>query len=76
MPGRYGGVICGKGNCWESAVKTEELDSPLRGRILYMEVDGIVTHTCVKKTAGISWRFHISHRDLMAASGRNECLRK
>ncbi len=38
MPGRYGGVICGEGNCWESAVKTEELDSPLRGRILYSEL--------------------------------------
>ena len=76
MPGRYGGVICSKSNCWESAVKPEELDSPLRGRILYMEVDGIIIHACIKKTAGISWRFHISHRDLMAASGRNECLRK
>ncbi len=76
MPGRYGGVIGGEGNCWESAVKTEELDGPLRGRILCMEVDGVVTHACVKKSAGISWGFHISHRDLTAASGRNERLRK
>ena len=72
MPGRYGGVIGGEGNCCVRAVKTVELDSPLRGRILCIKVDGIVTHGCDKKSAGISWGFHISHSDLTAASGRNE----
>jgi hypothetical protein len=42
-----------------------------------MEVDGvIIKHAWVKKTAGISWGFHISHRDLTAASKGNERLRK
>ena len=76
MPGRYGGVIGGEGNCWANEVKTEELDGPLRGRILCIKVDGVITHACVKKTAGISCGFHISHRDLTEASGRNERLRR
>jgi hypothetical protein len=70
VPGRYGGVIGGEGNCCASEVKTVELDGPLRGRILCIEVDGVVTHACVRKTAGISWGFHTSHRDLTAASTR------
>jgi len=70
VPGRYGGVMGGEGNCCASVVKTVELDGPLRGRILCIEVDGVVTHACVKKTAGISWGLHISHRDLTAASTR------
>jgi hypothetical protein len=70
VPGRYGGVIGGEGNCWVSVVKTVELDGPLRGRILSIEVEDVVTHACVKKTAGISCGFHISHRDLTAASTR------
>jgi len=72
VPGRYGGVIGGEGNCCASAVKTVELDGPLRRRILCMELDGVIKHACVKKTAGISWGFHISHRDLTAASKGKE----
>jgi hypothetical protein len=60
----------GEGSCCASVVKTVELDGPLRGRILCIEVDGVVTHAWVKKTAGISWGFHTSHRDLTAASTR------
>jgi hypothetical protein len=75
VPGRYGGVIGGEGNCCTS-VKTLELDGPLRGRILCRGVDGVIKHACAKKSAGISWGFHISHRDLTAASGRKERLRK
>ena len=36
-PGRYGGVIGGESNCRARAVKTVELDGPLRGRILCIE---------------------------------------
>jgi hypothetical protein len=73
VPGRYGGVIGGEGNC---CTKTVELDGPLRGRILCRGVDGVIKHAWVKNTAGISWGFHISHRDLTAASGGEERLRK
>jgi hypothetical protein len=48
----YGGVIGSEGNCCASAVKTLELDGPLRRRILCVELDGVIKHNCVKKTAG------------------------
>jgi hypothetical protein len=47
----------------------DELDSPLRERIL---VDGVVKQAWVKKTMGISLGFQISHSDLTAASGQRE----
>jgi hypothetical protein len=79
VPGRYGGVIggdAGEGNCCTN-VKTLELDGPLRGRILCRGVDdGVTKDACAKKSAGISWGFHIPQRDLTAASGRKECLKK
>lgn len=49
MPGRYGGVIEGEGSWWAREVKTVELEGPLRGRILCIEVDGVVTHACVRR---------------------------
>ena len=49
-------------------MKTLELDSPWKGRILREGVGSVIKHACVKKSAGISWGFHISHRDLTAAS--------
>jgi len=60
--GGKGGEI-GEGSC---PVKMDELDGPLRGRILFDEVDG----AWVKKTMGMSLGFQISHSDLMAASTR------
>ena len=48
--------------------------SIVRGRILCRGVDGVIKHACIKKTAGISWGFHISHRDLTAASGRKSVM--
>jgi hypothetical protein len=62
--GGKGGEI-GEGSC---PVKMDELDGPLRGRILFDEVDG----AWVKKTMGMSLGFQISHSDLTAASGRRE----
>lgn len=63
------GVI-GEGSCCTHPVKIELLDGPLRGRILCIEVDGVVGYAWVKKTIGMSLGFHISHRDLTAASTR------
>jgi hypothetical protein len=48
--------------------------SIVRGRILCRGVDSVIKHACIKKTAGISWGFHISHRDLTAASGRKNVM--
>jgi hypothetical protein len=62
-------VIGGEGSC-ANAVRMVELEGPLRGRILCVGLDNVVEYVWVKKTAGISWGFHISHRDLTAASTR------
>jgi hypothetical protein len=70
--GRYGGVIGGDGSCCVYPVNILEVQRPLRGRILCVEVDSVVEQAWVKKIAGISWGFHISHRDLTAASGWRE----
>ena len=69
--GGKGGVI-GEGSCCTYPVKIHELDGPLRGRILGVEVDGVVEQVWVKKTMGMSLGFQISHSDLTAASGRRE----
>jgi hypothetical protein len=61
-------VIGGEGSCCASEEKILELEGPLRGRILCNGVDRVVEQAWVRKAAGISWGFHISHSDLTAAS--------
>ena len=73
--GRKGGVI-GEGSCCTHAVRVEELDGPLSGRILCIDVAGVSGYAWVKKTMGISLGFQISHSDLTAASGRGESASK
>jgi hypothetical protein len=41
-------------------VKIEELDGPLRGRILFIDADGVVRYAQVKKTKGMLLGVQIS----------------
>ncbi len=54
MPGRYGSMIGSEGNCWESAVKTEELDGPLREGYYAWKLMGS-SHTLVSRKL---WGYH------------------
>ena len=46
--------MIGEGSCCTHPVKIELLDGPLRGRILCIDVDGVVRYAQVKKTIGMS----------------------
>ena len=43
-----------EGSCCTHPVKIEELDGPLRGMILCVDVDGVIGYAQVKKTVGMS----------------------